>query len=101
MGIGSVRFASEYSQRQDPDISRRPGVYIHPGEFKPATANVEEEGEAWIRYRDRYRRARVRHGRVQVHCRLPKAERRKRQRVILVMSNGRCRFCRSSWDEHC
>jgi len=101
MGAGSVRFASEYSQRRDSDISRWPGVYVHPGEFKPATSNVEEEGEAWIRYRDRYRRARLRYVRVRVHCRLPKAERRKKQREILVISDGYRRFCRRSWNGHC
>lgn len=101
MGAGSVRFASEISQRRDPDISRWPGVYVHPGEFKPATANVEEEGEAWIRYRDRYRRAGLQYKRTRAHCRLPKAERRKRQREILVISDGHCRFCCRSWDEHC
>ncbi|KAF3033579.1 hypothetical protein E8E12_004943 [Didymella heteroderae] len=66
--MGSVLFASEVYERQDPDIRRWPGVYVHPGEFKPAAANVEGEGETWIRYRDRYRRLRA-------HCRLPKAER--------------------------
>lgn len=92
--MGSVRFASETPIRRDPDISRWPGVYVHPGEFKLATANVEDEGEAWIRYRNRYRR-------LQAHRRLPKAERRKRQREILVVSDGHCRFCRCSWNEHC
>ncbi|KAF1930332.1 uncharacterized protein M421DRAFT_3408 [Didymella exigua CBS 183.55] len=79
--LRSVRFASEVSERRDIDISRWPGVYVHPGEFKPPTANVEDEGEAWIRFRDRYRR-------LQAHRHLPKAERRKRQREILVVSDG-------------
>lgn len=74
----SVRFASQVFERRDPDISRWPGVYIHPGEFKPVTANAEDEGEAWIRYRDRYRRLRA-------HRQLSKAERRKRQREIVVV----------------
>lgn len=88
--MGSVRFASEASVQQDPDINRWPGVYVHPGEFKPATANVEEDGEVWVRYRDRYRR-------LQAHRHLPKAERRKRQREIVVVSNGHCRFCKRTY----
>lgn len=79
--MGSVRFASEVSFRRDPDISRWPGVYVHPGEFKPAASNVQDDGEAWIRYRDRYRRFRA-------HRRLPKAERRQRQLEFLEVSNG-------------
>lgn len=82
MGAGSVRFASKISERRERDISRWPGVYVHPGEFKPATANVEEGSEAWIRYRDRFRRARLRYKRVRERYRLPKVERRNRQREI-------------------
>lgn len=87
--MGSVRFAGEVSVQRKPDISRWPGVYVHPGEFKPAGSDNQEDGEAWMRYRDRLRR-------LQTFHRLPKVERRKRQREILVVSNGHCRFCRRS-----
>lgn len=85
--MGSIRFASEASVRRDSDISRWPGVYIQPGEFKPATANVQEDAETWIRYRNRYRR-------LQAHRRLPKAERKRRHQEILATLDGRCRFFR-------
>jgi hypothetical protein len=83
--MGSMRFASEASFQQDPDISRWPGVYVHPGKFKPAAAKVQDDGEAWIRYRNRYRR-------LQAHRRLPKHDRRQRQREKLFVSAGHCRF---------
>lgn len=92
--MGRVRFASETTVPRNPDISRWPGVYIHPGDFRPATANVKDEGEAWIRYRNRYRR-------LQAHRHLPKAERRRRQREIVFVTDGHCRFCRCSWNERC
>ena len=87
--MGGVRFASDTVVPQDSDISCWPGVYVHPGKFKSPTASVDENGEVWVRYRNRYRRLQALH-------RLPKAERRKREREFLVISNGHCRFCRRS-----
>lgn len=82
-----VRFASEVFVQRDADISLWPGVYVYPGEFKPAIANVAEDGEVWIRYRNRYKR-------LQAHRRLPKAERRKKRREILKLPDVHHRFRR-------
>ena len=83
----SVRFASEVSDRQDTDISCLPGVYVHPGEFRPATSNVAGDGDAWPRYRNRYKR-------LQAYRCLPKAERRKRRLEVFGFSDGHRRFRR-------
>lgn len=83
-----VRFASEIIIQQDPDISHWPGVYVNPGDFRPAAANVGEDREAWIRYRSRYKR-------FQTHRHLPRAERRRRRWEILGFPDGHRRFRRS------
>lgn len=83
-----VRFSSEAFVYRDIDISRWQGVYVHPGDFKPAVANVAEDGEAWIRYRNRYRR-------LKAHRRLPRVERRKRPKRLLKYPDGHRRFRRS------
>ena len=53
--VGSVRFSNNVWTRLDPDVSRWPGVYVHPGKFLSA-ADRPKEPDAWMRYRDRFQR---------------------------------------------
>lgn len=57
--MGKIRFSSNTRFPPQSDLSRLPGVYVVPGEFKAATDRPEEL-EAWERLRDRTRRLRTR-----------------------------------------
>jgi uncharacterized protein (DUF885 family) len=53
--MGSIRFAESTHLPPESDFSQWPGVYVHPGTFKPASDRPRTP-EACERYRDRLKR---------------------------------------------